>query len=143
MSQVGFPIQKLLQLILVIGVIVLIVVGFYYIFGPQVKTALGWNITDEDLNATKGGAIELYNSFMNDYKSCKDSADQGCLCNIDTFALPTGYRIELENSGTDTKVKLYAENDLVNKEDDEKGNNTIKRDALYFPRKHLELLGFI
>lgn len=132
MSQETFPIQKVIELILVIGALVLIVMGLFIIFGPQIKTALGWNIAN-DLNVSKGGAIELYNTFLNDYKACKESSDQSCLCAINTFALPEGYKIQIENSVSQTKINLYSSDELISKEDEESGRNIIKDDAIKFP----------
>jgi hypothetical protein len=126
--------SKVITLFLVLLAIIILVVGFAKIFWPGVKTALGWDVGG-DLTSSKGGIIEMYTSFLNDYKSCKESSDNNCFCQINHFSLPNGFFIQLDNQGSESSIRLFMGNEILNKEDEEKEKNIIKDDLLMFPTK--------
>ncbi|HLC86221.1 MAG TPA: hypothetical protein VJG30_02970 [Candidatus Nanoarchaeia archaeon] len=152
-------------ILLALGIIAVFAVLLYS--GPayaKLKTTLFGNDSSLDVASkpTRGTGVVFYDSFVEDYKTCKLSSDVECYCPIRNTEIASGYVIELVNQNKKTLIHLHANAEIaggllndysISRADESEGLKTrteiIDQDLIFLSRdqfikdKKLLELGFV
>lgn len=76
----------------------------------RVENIIGICKSGRCINQEKQEAIRVYEQFLDNYKNCISSANDGCLCDsLDASALPEDYKIRVVSSNGITTIGLLSE----------------------------------
>lgn len=134
-----FQVSPIIKAIIVLLVVVVIISFWNSTAFAGIKAFLGFNIPGQNQNIEPLTNYDFYNGFVDQYQACKLSPFTECRCKITSLEnrLPTGYAIELAESGGDieislAKFSLNKECQFISKERDDAAESATIKDTKLF-----------